>query len=109
MQTGLVKTDDVLFMRFLLLGALALEVSELLELPKPAFGLEQPDDFKTLDIKSVICPPCNAKAQVIEPSWRRTHWESRTVNAKIHCPSADTAKGLVARTENGSLLVPGKA
>ena len=28
METGLVKTDDVLFMRFLLLGALALEVSK---------------------------------------------------------------------------------
>ena len=42
--TGLGKTDDVLFMRFLLLGALALEVSEVLELHKPAFGLEQPDD-----------------------------------------------------------------
>ena len=44
METGLVKSDDVLFLRFLLLGALALEVSELLALPKPAFGLEQPDD-----------------------------------------------------------------
>ena len=64
--------------------------------------------FKTLDIKTVICPPYNAKVQVIERSLRRTHWESRTVNAKIRCPSADTAKGLVVRTENGSFLVTGK-
>ena len=42
-ETGLEKTDDILFMRFLLLGALAMEVSELLALPRPAFGLEQPD------------------------------------------------------------------
>ena len=30
------------------------------------------------------------------------------MNAKIRCPSADTVKGLVVRTENGSLLVTGK-
>ena len=30
------------------------------------------------------------------------------MNAKMRCPSADTAKGLVVRIENGSLLVAGK-
>ena len=64
--------------------------------------------FRTLDIKAPACPPYNTTVQVIERSWRRSHWESRTVNAKIRCPSADTSRSLVVKTENGSLLTTGK-
>ena len=45
-ESGLVKTDDALFTRFLLLGALTFEAGELLDLPKPAFGIEQRDDLE---------------------------------------------------------------
>ena len=64
--------------------------------------------FKTLDKKTSICPPYNTLVQVVERSWRRSHWESRTVNAYIRCPSADTSCGLVVRTQHGSLLTTGK-
>ena len=37
-EAGLVKMDDALLVRFLLLGAITLEASKLLNLPKPAFG-----------------------------------------------------------------------
>ena len=39
MESGLEKTDDALFLRFLFLGAIMFQASELLDLPKPAFGL----------------------------------------------------------------------
>ena len=64
--------------------------------------------FKALDIKAHTCPPYNTAVQVVERSWRCRgfHWESRTVNARIRCPSADTSRGLRlrARSEHGSLL-----
>ena len=43
-ESGLVKTADVLFMRFLFLGASMFEASELLDLLKSALVMEQLDD-----------------------------------------------------------------
>ena len=63
---------------------------------------------KALDMKTPVCPPYNTAVQVIERSWRRSHWKSQTVKAWIRCPSADTSRELVVRTENGSLLTTGK-
>ena len=79
-ESGLVNTDDVLFIRFLLLGAITLEASKLLGLPDPAFRLEEPDDPE-----SYLWPaPDNVSANPIYvnrpadryPSfWATSEWE----------------------------------
>ena len=52
--------------------------------------------------------PFNTEVQILQRSWNRGVWESRTTTAYTKCPSSDSARGWVVRTEDGSLLTTSK-
>ena len=52
--------------------------------------------------------PYNTKVQVLKRSWHRGVWDARTTTAFTKCPSADTSRGWVVKTEEGLLFTTSK-
>ena len=52
--------------------------------------------------------PYNTKVQVLKRSWNRGVWDARTTTAFTKCPSADTSRGWVVKTEEGLLFTTSK-
>ncbi|CAE7369176.1 RE1 [Symbiodinium sp. CCMP2592] len=48
--------------------------------------------------------PFNTEVEVLQRSWRRGVWSSRTTTAVTKCPSSETSRGWVVKTAEGQLF-----